>query len=218
MTNRIKMIVYDVDNTLVQTNGFIEDTLSRVLPGFGLVLPRERMYDILKRNLAFEKIFDELFGTQGPEILVAYRKIAPDLPYSATEGALSFVESSSDRGIHQVILTNRLNLLDKRLIQAGFDPGVFVAKIAPTDTGIKKPDPRVYAEINSLAIKEGIPKSQIVSIGDHVDDYLAARGNGIEFYAILAQGSSSIQDFVHSGLEKEHIVTDFHNLERILYG
>jgi FMN phosphatase YigB (HAD superfamily) len=218
MDNEIRMVVYDVDNTLVQTNGFIESTLRRVLPEFGLVLPRDRMYDTLKRNLAFEKIFDELFGTQGPEILVAYRKIASDLPYSSTEGAISFVEALYARGVSQVILTNRLNLLDKRLSQAGFDPGIFVAKIAPTETGIKKPDPRVYEQINTLAEKERIPKSKIVSIGDHVDDYLAAKGNGIKFYAVLAQGSSSRQDFISSGLEEKRIVTDFNSLERILYG
>ena len=68
-----------------------------------------------------------------------------------------------------------------------------------------KPDPRVLAPILDHLEERNLPKEACVCIGDSTRDYLAARGNGILFFAVTT-GQEESEAFLQLGLREEYIV------------
>lgn len=217
MKDVVRAIVYDLDNTLIATNEYVQqhmiETTDAVLGEEKRreLLPVERIRTVQARNLPFERIFEDLFGEeQGKVILAAYRETAPDKPYFATPGGVETVTYFNARGVSQGILTNRTKMARVRLDQAGY--GDFDYIFSPASKEVRKPDPRAFDPVMAELSKKGIPAGETMSIGDHTTDYLAAKRAGIGFCAVLT-GLTPAIEFERQGLETDNIVE---NLEELL--
>ncbi len=168
----IKAVVFDFDGTLVDTNTFVLKHLEKTLDKIGWKSKEESLEQakqVLGRNLSFEKFFEEVFDTQWEEILKAYREDATETKYVARPGMLEYVNTLQKDNVSLYILSNRDNLMELRLQQAGFDPDSF--KIYRAPEGHKKPDDKAYSEVINDINEKGI--EEVLIIGNHPDDYLA---------------------------------------------
>ena len=223
-TGKTKAIIYDMDNTLVDTDGFVLDHLRRtamkVCQEISFMIPTdEEIKQVQKMNLPFEAIFISLFPSPvgytrdeplSSVVLAKYREDAKEMPYSPTFSGTEIVNEMSFLGIVQGIVTNRVKMARHRLDQAGY--GEFEFIVQPESREQSKPNPLSLKPALDYLKEKGISKNEVVSVGDHPDDYLAAKGTGIRFIAVLT-GESQKEDFVELGLDASMIVNNLGELK-----
>ena len=179
------------------------------------VPPVERIQEIQRKNLGFEDMFDELFpnpdGYQGSEplakvVLAKYREQAKQMHYLPTPNGIEFVKKMKQNGLVQGIVTNRVKMISERLNQAGYPQLEFA--IAPETKEHRKPNPLAFKGALEQLEQKGIKKEEILVLGDHTHDYLAARDAGLEFIGVLT-GLTGMKDFENAGLPRSRIVEHF---------
>lgn len=212
---RPRVIVYDFDDTLVNTTGFIVNNIVLVLSKYNYSL--NEIKTILTSNVVFEtamrKIYEivkrnnpEFYNT-AEEFLAEYRRIASGGVYSAIPFGVAFTEIMKERGYFQAILSNRTRLLERRLEEAGYDWGLFKV----FQPRVKKPAKEAFNEIFDQFGMSG--EIKYIFIGDHIVDYECAKANDIEFYALVNDDGGG---FVSAGLDKSRIFTSFRNILKAL--
>jgi len=118
-----------------------------------------------------------------------------------------------EKGIIQGIVTNRVLMARYRLDQAGYADFEFICQ--PESKEQRKPSPlSLKLALDHLYVKN-IHNSEIVSVGDHPDDYLAAKSAGINFIAVLT-GESKKEDFTQFGLDEDKIISHLGELKEKL--
>ncbi|PIT86256.1 MAG: hypothetical protein COU33_04195, partial [Candidatus Magasanikbacteria bacterium CG10_big_fil_rev_8_21_14_0_10_43_6] len=205
---------FDVDNTLYQTNQAFTLTLRQAVEHLHMAgkqvsfPPPETLQEVKKRNLSFEDMFQELFVDAADEVLRVYREIAPGVPYEPVQGAHDAVATLKKQGIVMGLVTNRVRMLEERLIQANFVGSDFVCMSMPAKSSFAKPHPRAFEEALQILEEKGIGPHEVVMCGDHLDDYYAATGRGLSFVAIV-QGDTTREEFLAAGvpeyLIREHL-------------
>ncbi len=200
-------LIVDFDNTLVKTKEFIEKHLNSTLKRLGRkTTDHQKITDILKKNLSFEKIFEELFGQEeGKIILNSYRERAEETTYEATEGAVNLIKKLNKSEIPIVLTTNRLNLIDLRLEQAGFEADSFVAKFTPAPP---KPDIHAYDFPIEFLASMGIRKEKIGFIGDSQDDYRSMPKEIKNNFTAVLTGLDNRKDFIRIGLKENQLINN----------
>jgi adenylosuccinate synthase len=228
VTSKIKAVIYDMDNTLVDTDGFVMNHLRRTAQAVNqeiyFPIPTdEEIRKVQKMNLPFEEIFVKLFPD--PEtylqeeslwqvLLSRYRETAKEISYLETFNGTSLVEELTELGISQGIVTNRVLMARHRLDQAGYGDFEFICQ--PESKEQRKPSPlSLEPALQCLYVKD-IQKSEIVSVGDHPDDFLAARDVGISFIAVLT-GESKKENFTELGLEEDKVINHLGELKEKIY-
>ena len=218
---KVKGIIYDMDNTLVESNKFVLDlilkTAQEVWKDVEFKVPsREEVVKVQKMNLPFPEIFEKLFpnpegyeGSLAKLILEKYRAVAKDMPYSSVKGGVELVNMMKEKGVVQGIVTNRIKMAGERLAQAGYSEFDFL--IAPENIEQRKPKPECFTKALEIMKEKGVEKNEIITIGDHGIDYLAAKVSGLEFYAILNKTTSK-EEFIELGLSEDKILEDLSNL------
>lgn len=213
----IKAVVYDFDNTLVDSAGYVERVLLEAVAvkyGWPSGIDENELLkslrDIQKSNCSFEEIFNRLFQEEGPDVLAAYRDIAKNKPYQATPGAFNLVSYCADKGYIQGVLTNRTKMLQQRLQEAELDVMTFL--LMPPSKELRKPSPRAFDPVIELLKGHNISPEEIMSIGNHTDDYISANKAGIHFCAVTS-GTCDEEDFEKAGLEKD---LSFDSLDGVL--
>lgn len=173
----MKAAIFDFDDTLVDTEDFffnqLHNTLEKV---YGKDYDRkylEKAKAFYHNNDPFEKIFEETFGENHIEIINKYREKAQYAAYKARPGMLAYVKTLADQNIKLFILSNRTIMIKHRLIQAGYDPGMFIIYEAEK----KKPHHLAYYKVIKLLKNEGITEETTIFIGNHPDDYNALPDN-----------------------------------------
>lgn len=202
-----RAIIFDLDNTLIDTNRAISnilfDAMHVYLKEMGHPLDaklisttvNDRLPVVLKKNLSFEKIFDELFGaTEAPKVLSTYRSIAKTHKFAPRIHMPEFVRDTHGLGYTLGILTNRVSMAETRLLEAGYNREHFLFIVSPA---IKKPAPGCFNEV--FEALSGMACENITFIGDHMDDFLAAKNHGVPFSAAIADNSTSYMEFAAAG-------------------
>ncbi len=221
---KIRAILYDLDNTLVATNEFVRTLIKKVAADISkeisFVPPNdEEISFIQSKNLAFEDIFKRLFPNPidykrdeplAELVLRRYRAEAPFLPYKDTKGGVVTKKIFDNEGFIQGIVSNRIRMAEERLGQAGYDSFSFI--LSPQDHEDRKPSSAVFNEALERLSQQGLGKKEIVVVGDHTDDYLAAKDADLRFFAVL-QGSTKEEAFINLGLNKEDIIQDLSELK-----
>ncbi|MEK6968856.1 MAG: HAD hydrolase-like protein [Nanoarchaeota archaeon] len=204
-----KAIIYDLDNTLVATDAYVQEHLLATIQqlNFPNISPKT-IVEIQKKNLPFEDIFKELFRDNARLVLEKYRETAPTKPYFATPGAVELTTKLKEMNVVQGILTNRTKMAIERLNQAGFPEFSFVLSSLPE---FRKPHSLAFEPALQWLAAQGINKTEILTFGDHLDDYLSANAAGIDFYAVLT-GQTTKEEFLSAGLTEENI---FKNMEQL---
>lgn len=196
-------IITDFDNTLVATNGFVENHLKKTCQKIGISTPgHETLLAKLKENPPFEKIFTDLFGDNGEAVLAAYRENALETFYAETPGGNIFVLTLSDKGVPIVIVSNRVNKLADRLTQAGYKVTDFLAII---EANPKKPNAGAYDGATDLLTKNGVLRSNISILGDHPEDYLACPEDLKPNFVAVLTGLTTAEEFEKVGVAENKI-------------
>lgn len=224
----IKAVIFDVDNTLLATNKFALDGIKKTVQRlnsygrFQIVLPTDEIIKTVQaKNLPFEDIFKELFAGEFEGRLLAdlvledYRAHATEEKYEATPGSLEAVKQLIETGMVVGLVTNRVKMLEERLIQAGFDVSNFAFMCTPLEKNFCKPHPKAFEEAIKYLASKGIQKDEMVMFGDHTDDYYSSYCQGIQFVAVL-QGELTKDDFVKIGVDERLVVKDVSEIKNIL--
>ncbi len=225
---KIRALLFDADNTLFASHKSIKNILRTTIQklkevgDIHVVEPAELEIDnVLKVNIPFEEIFQRLFPGQYNTkniweiILEKYRELAPEIPYFATPHAVETIKELKKQGFVLGIVTARVNMVDVRLEQCGFNMNDFSFISTPEDQEFKKPHPKAFGPALTKLKEMGIQKSEVVMFGDHFDDYFSAKGQGLNFIAVL-QGMISKEEFIAEGLEENLVINNLGSLHETL--
>jgi adenylosuccinate lyase len=225
---KIKALLFDADNTLMASTSYVKNTMKLAIEKlkesgdvYVITPAEEEINKVLKENPPFEDIFKKLFpgvynGRELWEIVIEkYRAIATDLPYSATSNAVDALKKLKKQGYVLGVVTARLNMLDVRLSQCGFNLDDFAFLSTPKDQSHKKPHPKAFEPALEELKKKGIDRNETVMFGDHFDDYFSAKGQGLHFIGVL-QGSITKEEFITEGLEENLSIDDLSQCENVL--
>lgn len=208
-------MILDLDNLLVGTMPFIIEHIRRTCKRLHIKSPsRKEIIRILKENPKFENIFVRLFGTDnGTRMLEEYRSDAKNFKFQATEGGIDFVQNAVNHGKRLIIVTNRVNMAEDRLAQAGYNIKSFLGILTPPGE-LRKPDPHSYDKAFEMLETEGISKDKVVVMGDDPDDCLACPPD-VPFIAVLT-GPTDKNDFAGKNANPHSFVGRLPEIERIL--
>ena len=184
-----RLIIYDLDGTLVDTGEDIANAANYMLEELcGAALPREAirrfvgqgLHDLIKRCLNTE---DSVRVQRGLEIFEAY--YAKHLTDHSTlyPSALEVLEYFTLRS-KQAVITNKPNPFARELLNALGVADYFVEILAGGSDYPRKPDP---AAARSVMERYGVAPEETLLVGDSLIDLETGRNAGV-FTVIVAQG------------------------------
>jgi len=183
-----KLILYDLDGTLVDTRRDIVNSVRYALKTLnGPELTDDEIKDCVGSGLhaLIRKVFrteDEKLADKGAKLYRAhYTKHMLD--YSVLyPGAREVLEYFKDR--KQAVITNKPSPFSQQILE-GLGIAQFFIDVLTGDNGIPhKPDP---GAIFHLMKETGAAKSEVLFIGDSLVDIETARNAGVE-EVVIAQG------------------------------
>ncbi len=210
MYKNLKAVIFDFDDTLVDTEAFFLRHLIKTLtetygPDYDKNLI-ESAKEAWAKNLGFEDIFQATFGQEWEKILENYRADALETKYTPRAEMLEYVTQLKNEGVKLYILSNRTRMLDVRLIQAGFDPNDFQIYEAVN----KKPNPLAYSEVLKDIEDQNIEKEEVLIYGNHIDDYNALPDEWKHSFRALPKSQDMFDEFrklyEEEKVEKENIL------------
>jgi phosphoglycolate phosphatase-like HAD superfamily hydrolase len=170
---KIRAVIFDFDDTLVNTTAFFFEHLQKTLTKlYGKEYDQkliEKAKTLWKKNLDFEDIFKQTFSDDWEKVLSTYREDAMETKYTPKDGMVEYVAKLRADGIRLFILSNRTNMLEERLEQAGFNPKDFNIYQAVE----KKPSQLAYSEVLAKLEKGKILIEKVLIYGNHEDDFEA---------------------------------------------
>ena len=192
----IRLVLYDLDGTLVDTKKDLTQAANHMLSEAGLP---PRSADEIGRYVGrgLRHLVQGCFRTEDP--VRVEKGVAVFLEYYAHHlmdhstlypGAAEILDYFSRRT--QAVLTNKPDPHAKNLLD-GLEVGNYFAEIVAGNSGYpKKPDP---ASLQALMAKYGVPASETLLIGDSAVDIETGRRAGV-LTAVVAHGFSSEADLI----------------------
>lgn len=115
------------------------------------------------------------------------------------------------------ILTNRLRSSAFSQIRKNGLMPLFDLIVTPDWSRVRKPDPKMMEPVFKKCDRLKIRRKNIILIGDTIEgDWLLAKALEIEFYAVLAGGINTKEEFIEAGVPENHIINFISNLPAIL--
>lgn len=181
MRNGVRLLVFDLDGTLVDSKEDLANSVNHALVEFGLVpLPRWLIYGyvgngatmLIGRSLGPEReeILPDVLGV----FLDHYRRHLLDttVAYPGVERSLR----ERGRAYEMAVLTNKPVEMTREILD-GLSLSRYFAEVRGGDSfGSKKPDPEGLLSI--LDARAASPAESLM-VGDSVNDVLAGRGAGV---------------------------------------
>ncbi len=187
----IKAIIFDLDDTLIKT---IEVKVA-AHKHFG-----KKFYNIdltdedIKKHwgLPFSIFMKKLYKDidEPAKVIENYYSLSNAYPTPAHEDALKTIEILSKKFLLGIVTASNKKFAYEEIIFAGFKIKNFFFIQTEEDTKIHKPDPKVFDVILDKLKEKGIKKQELVFVGDHLYDFYAAKGAGINFYGIIDRTTS----------------------------
>ncbi len=182
--NRIRGVIFDLDGTLIDSYQAIYLSFRYAYESMGLPpLDYEDARSVVGLGLTIT--FNDLLGRERtPEALRLFREryweVFPEHTH-LLPGAREVVSELSRRGIRQAIATNKLGRFSRAIVRHFGLEELFVAVLGDEDVSLNKPDPEMLlAAIEKL----GLPKEEIIMVGDSLVDIQAAQNTGIRVFAV----------------------------------
>lgn len=137
----------------------------------------------------------------------------PYVPFPNTKEALMLLRQY----FYLSILTNRsFKSSFSQIKQNGLMP-FFNFIITPDWANTRKPDPKIMEPVFEKYRQVGIPRQNIILSGDTIKgDWQLAKTLGLEFYAVLAGGIHTKEEFLATGIPEDHIINFISELPAIL--
>lgn len=209
---KLKAILFDYDDTLVQTRKIRYRTLKN--------LAKEKFrFDLLDVQI------DEAWGLPGDEFLRRiYGEHAEDLeslwgeyhsfcerdPNLTFPGAEDFLQKYNSHFLFGILSSSSGRRVLKEIEGFSFSKNSFFSIQTAEDTNVHKPDPNVFLPIIEEARKRKLDSSEILYVGDTIGDAIASTGAGLRFLGMAHEKHSAKLfqkenlEFVSSFLELEH--------------
>jgi len=177
-------VIFDLDGTLIDSYQAIYLSFQYAYTRMGL--PPLSYEDTRKVvGLGLTITFHDLLGAERtPEALRLFRQRYGEVFADHTHllpGAQETICELHRRGIRQAIATNKLGRFSRAIIRHFGLGECFVAVLGDEDVTRNKPN----SEMLLAAIGElGLPKEEVVMVGDSLVDIHAAQNTGIRIFAI----------------------------------
>lgn len=115
------------------------------------------------------------------------------------------------------ILTNRHRSSAFSQIRKNDLMPLFDLIVTPDWTRVRKPDPKMMEPVFKKCEQLKIHRKNIILVGDTIEeDWLLAKALGLKFYAVLAGGINTKEEFVEAGVPENNIIASVANLPAIL--
>lgn len=181
----IKLAIFDLDGTLLNTIGDLAASCDAVLWQNGLPQHTTDEYRQMVgcgiRRLVEAAIPEYLrlpeYVEKVRQDFVAYYTNHIDLHTHPYEGIPQLIESLAERGVKIAVASNKFQAGTEKLIRSFFPDVEFVAVLGQREGIPLKPDPQIDREIIAAA---GVEPSETMHIGDSGVDMQTARAAGIK--------------------------------------
>lgn len=214
----VKLIIYDLDGTLLNAFEDIADALNHGLSNFGYrTLPLAVVIKLVGDGIEklVERGLPEGEGHRWPEVLPAVGKYYLDHPSNRAHlypGVLETLASLRAQGIHQAILTNKPHEIAVDACAAiGLGRAVDEVQGAKADVPLK-PNPEAAL---ALAERFAVKVHQCVVVGDGGPDVKIARAAGMRVIG-CSWGMHSREEI--EAMKPDSIIDGMHELEEVIAG
>ncbi len=207
MPSRKRLILYDLDGTLVDTSEDIAQAVNYMLAQLGRPpLPRQSIMRFVGRGV--EQLIRECLTTHDTGMIergmCVYRTHYAEhlLDHSVLyPGAQAVLDYFKDRA--QAVITNKPDPFSSDILAGLGVAGYFLDVIAGNSTYPRKPDP---AGIHSLMQTHGVSPAQTLFIGDSAVDVATGRNAGVET-AVVSHGFADAEEI--AGASPDVVVAHF---------
>lgn len=182
----VKLCIFDLDGTLVNTIRDLGESVSYALEQMGLPTRTMQEYTdfvgngtllLVKRSLPDKLSGDEAAIAKAHELFSDYYSKHYADHSAVYSGMAETVAALKERGVKLCVLTNKPDRFAKEIISGLFDADSFDWVFGSRENVPKKPDPTAELEIMAL---EGVQKENTVHIGDSDVDVYTAHNAGIK--------------------------------------
>lgn len=196
-------VIFDLDGTLLDTLADIGDSVNQMLAEYGF---SSRTLDDYRRFIGngIRMLVTRALPTAGrsEEMVHACVQRARDIYWEnwnqktrAYDGILNLLETLESRDVPMAVLSNKLNDLTVRCVDAYFPNTTFKTVMGQNDAFPLKPDPASSLEI---ARRIGLPPSVFLFVGDSVVDVKTAFSAGMHAVGV-SWGFKGPKELVDSG-------------------
>ncbi len=195
----IKIVILDVDGTLVDTNYLHTEAWTRALEEAGRRVPRVDVHRQIGKGA--DKLIPEFVGDEAAEkVDRRHAEIYAELQHHGypLPGSGDLILSLADRGYGVWLVTSaKPEELDRHLDALEVSDRI-TGVVSSGDAEESKPAPDVF----ELALQRaGVEASEAVAAGDSVWDVLAADRAGVSTVAVLTGGAFGRDELEGSGAE-----------------
>jgi N-acetyl-D-muramate 6-phosphate phosphatase len=204
----IKIIIFDFDDTLIESRKNFIATCVKAAEVMGIRVPTEEDF------IWYGDSWHDFIRTTWPETdPVAFDRVYTDLArqivYNRFKGVNSTLNTLKEKYDLYILTKRSRTFLDLRLAQSGIDMTAIKKIFTSEEMTHQKPDPRAF-DVLEPHLGE-FDRTQVLYVGDHLGDMQAAHGAGLAFVAVLT-GYFTRQDFIKQGLGERYIINDVSQL------
>ena len=196
----IRAFIFDWDDTLVQTRQCRFAAIKALASRF-------YNYELddakIERHWGkpFKSLFEALFGSIDDNIdrvIERYIILTAEFPLAAYVDAIQILPTLCDVASVGILTSASNRVVIPDLKHLGFPFHRLTSVQCAEDTLPHKPDPRVFEPILATFAKKGIRVSEVIYVGDCINDFTAALGAGLHFVGIC-RGTNSLEEFERVG-------------------
>lgn len=186
-------VLFDFDGTLADSYAAIASSVNHVRAQHGMPpLTIDEVKHFVGRGADY-LLAATVPGGKLDDDLACYKAHHPTIMMPLTRwlpGALDLVAGLHRRGIKLGLCSNKPRAFSQALLEHLQVAGYFAVVLGPEDVPLPKPAPEMLlAAIDRL----GLPKEQVLYVGDMVVDITTARAAGVRIWAV-ATGSEERRD------------------------
>jgi len=178
------VVIFDLDGTLIDTNGLIVSTFQRVLKDeLGLVLAPEELYPYFGEPLPVTMA--RFSPARAEELTIAYRKWnvnQHDRLLRQFDGIHEMVANLKNAGIRLGIATSKKIGMARRGLSVSNLEQYFDAVVGMDETVLHKPNPE--PALLALSRLGASPGDHVIMVGDSQFDILCGRNAGLRTAAV----------------------------------
>ncbi len=195
-----RAVVFDLDGTLIDSYSAIHECLNRVLAHYGRPLVSlEECRRMVGHGL--EILIEQAVGkenvAEGVRLFRERYRVAGPLGTKLLDGADEVTAALVSRRLKLAVASNKPSYFSRQLLTGLGIADRFEAVVGPDSGFPPKPDP---AMVRHLLAQLGVPKEEVLFVGDMPIDVETARAVGLKV-AVLPTGSSPREELEATGAD-----------------